>query len=100
MTEKIEAGDHEEIDRLIRSEVDQALEKFRAGDFEARVRRLIATEGRPAKKARPLPVKIAVPAAGAVLILAVVAAVMVFRPGSGPGPAPIEAGPIAAVLRE
>jgi hypothetical protein len=101
MAEKSEPRDYEEIDRLVRNEIDQALEIFRAGDFEARVRRRLAAEKKPGRRRRPLLVRITVPAA-AVLITIVAAALtfLILRPGRAPLPVPIDAGPIAAVLGE
>jgi len=96
MSRKIEPNDLEEIDRLIRNEVGEALAKFRAGDFEGRVRGRIAATKRPAKGILFL-LKIAVPAA-AILLLAVVAGVDLFDPRPAPGPAPIDPGDFAAVL--
>jgi len=91
--------DFEEIDRLIRVELGQALEKFRAGDFEARVRRRLAAEAEPVRRGASLVLKIAVPAA-AVLVLVLAAAVLIFDPGPAPVRIATDAGPIAAVLRE
>jgi hypothetical protein len=96
MSKKIEPPDLEKIDLLIRTEVDQALEKFRAGDFEGRVRRRIAAEPRPARGITAL-AKIAVPVA-AVIVLAVSAAVYIFNSSRSPLPAPIDPGDFAAVL--
>jgi len=99
MIDKIEPRDYEEIDRLIRSEVDQAIERFQAGDFEARVRRRLAAEEEPVRRGASLLLKIAVPAA-AVLALVLTAAVLIFDPGPAPVRIGTGAGPIAAVLRE
>ena len=96
MSKKIEPQDLEKIDRLIHVEVGQALEKFRMGDSESRVRRCIAAGPRPAKGIT-FPAKIAVPVA-AVLVLAISAAVYIFNPSRSPLPAPIDPGDFAAVL--
>jgi len=96
MGKSIEPQDLEKIDRLVHAEVVQALEKFRAGDFEGRVYRRIAAEPRPAKGIM-FPAKIAVLVA-AVLVLAISAAVTIFNPSRSPLPVPIDPGDFAAVL--
>jgi hypothetical protein len=93
---KVELPDLEEIDRLIGADVGRALETFRAGDFEGRVRRRIAAEPRPAKGITSL-AKIAVPVA-AVLALALAGAIYIFDHGRSPQSAPIDPGDFAAVL--
>lgn len=100
MTEKIESREYEEIESLVRSEVDQGLEKFRAGDFEARVRRRLAAEKKPARRRVPLLVKLAVPAAAVLLLVLVAAVYRNLVPSQGPVRPPIDASAIAAVLRE
>jgi hypothetical protein len=96
MNKKTDVQDFEEIDRLIHDEVGQALKKFRAGDFEGRVRRRIVAEPGPAKGIAFL-AKIAVPVA-AILVLAISAAVYIFNPSRSSLPAPIDPGDFAAVL--
>lgn len=100
MTDKIGAKDHEEIDRLVRSEIGQALEKYRAGDPEARLRRRLAAEKKPERRRAPLLARIALPAAAVLLIVVAAVVYRLVVPSQGPVRTPIEAGPIAAVLRE
>jgi len=100
MTEKIQPKDYEEIERLVRGEVDQALEEFRAGDFKARVRRRLAAEKKPVRRRVPLLVKIAVPAAAVLLLVVAAAVYVIFTPSEAPVRTQIDASAIAAVLRE
>lgn len=88
--------DFEEIDRLIRAEVGEALSRFRAGDFEGRVRRRALAEEGPGRGILLL-AKLAIPGA-AVLALAVLASVLLFGPGRPPLRTPIDPADFAAVL--
>lgn len=90
--------DFREIDRLVRAEVEEALARFRAGDFEGKVRRRVSAEPLPGRWAS-LPAKLALPAAAALALL-VLASVYLFDPGRPPLRTAIDAGPIAAVLRD
>lgn len=88
--------DFGEIDRLVRAEVDEALARFRAGDFEGRVRKRALAEPVPGRRI-PLPAKLAFPAA-AVLALLALASVYLFNPSGPPRRASIDPADLAAVL--
>jgi hypothetical protein len=96
MKKTIAPEDFEEIDRLVRAEVEEALAHFRAGDFERRVRRRALAEAGPARGIGPL-AKFAIPAA-AVLVLVVLASVLFFSPSRPPLRIPIEPADFTAVL--
>jgi hypothetical protein len=100
MSKKIEPSDLEKIDGLIRAEIGQALDHFRAGDFEARVRRRLAAAEKPSRGRAPFLVKSAVPAAGAVLLAILAGVIAIVDPGRKPVRTPIDAGLFATVLRE
>jgi len=90
-------GDFGAIESLIRAEVDGALEEFRSGDFEGRVRRRLAAGDRPGR-VRTFPMKVAVPAAAALLIA--VSAVLLVRDARRPSaPRAVDARDFEAALR-
>ena len=100
MARKIEPGDLEAIDRLIRDEVAQALGRFRAGDFEGRVRRRLAAEAGPTCR-RPMPwMQTAVWVSAALWLAVAVTSIVLVITNRPSVRAPIDAGPIAAVLGE
>jgi hypothetical protein len=74
--------------------------EFRAGDFEARVRRRLAAEEKPSRRKAPFPAKSAVPAAVAVLLAIVGGVIAIVYPGRAPVRTPIDPGLFATVLRE
>ena len=96
MKKTITPEDFEEIDRLVQAEVEEALVRFRAGDFEGRVRRRALAEAGPGRRT-PLLVKLTIPAA-AVLVLVVLASVLLFSPSRPPLRTPIDPADFTAVL--
>ena len=98
MNKKMDVRDFEEIDRLIQSEVDEALRAFRSWDFVKRLRTRIAADDRPVR-AESFLKKAAIPAA-ATLLLAVSAALFLLDVHRSSGPGPIDPRTFAAVLSQ
>jgi hypothetical protein len=96
MNKKIDARDFEEIERMILNEVGEALEVFRARDFDRRLRTGIMAGDRTARPS-PFLRRIAVPAAAAFL-LAVSAAWLLLDSRRPPARDPIDPRDFAAVL--
>jgi len=97
MNKNIEPQDFERVDRLLQNEIAEALDVFRSKDFEKRLRSRIAAEGKPVRTS-PLLLKLAIPAAAALLIA--VSAVLLVRDASRLSvPGAVDARDFEAALR-
>jgi hypothetical protein len=96
MNKKIDARDFEELERLIRTEVGEALEVSRTPEREARLRKRIDLETK-AVRAKSTLQRLALPAAAS-LILAVSAVLVFFVILRPPAPRPADHGLFAVVL--
>ncbi|MGZ5453935.1 MAG: hypothetical protein ACXW2R_07015 [Candidatus Aminicenantales bacterium] len=96
MNKKIDARDFEEIERLIRTEIGEALNVSRSPEREARLRKRIDLETKAAR-AKSTVERLVLPAAASLIlaVFAVLVFVVILRP---PAPAPVDSGLFAEVL--